>query len=152
MAVLFAFLAVATLGLLAGGMLLIAVAIAPFWASLEPAEFVRGFRESAPLIGQIMFPLGASSTILVVAAAGLARRASSPSLPWFALAAVLAVVVAGTYPLYFASANAALAEGSLDASQVAAELSRWRSWHWARTGAGVVGFLAALRGLALSIE
>jgi type III secretory pathway component EscV len=151
-AVLVAFLAAATLALLAGAMLLIAVAIAPFWAALEPAEFTRVFRESASLIGQFMLPLGASSTVLVIVAAVLARMASSPSFPWFTLAAALAVAVAGIYPLYFTSANASLAGGSLDASQVAAELGRWRGWHWARTGAGVVGFLAALRGLALSIK
>lgn len=152
MATLFAFLAAASLGLLAGAMLLIAVAIAPFWAALEPMEFARWFQQYSPLLGRVMLPLGASSTLLVLAAAWFARSASPSSFPWLALAAALAVGVAAVYPLYFTSANAALASGSLDASQVAAELGRWRAWHWARTGAGALSFLAALRGLARAVE
>lgn len=150
MAGLLAFLATATLGLLAGAMLLIAAAITPFWAALEPMEFARWFREHSPLLARIMLPLGASSTLLVVLAAWLARAASSPAGLWLAVSAALAVAVGATYPLYFLSANAALAGGQLDASQVAAELARWRSWHWARTCAGLLSFLAALRGLARS--
>jgi len=89
---LFALLATAALGLLAGAMLLIAVALTPFWAALEPLAFARWFQDHSLL----------------------------------------------------------LARGRLDAAQVAAELGRWRIWHALRTGAGVLGFLAALRGLMLS--
>lgn len=150
MAALFAFLATAALGLLAGAMLLIAVALTPFWAALEPLAFARWFQDHSPLLARTMLPLGASSTILAVIAAWLARAASSPGSPWLAAAAALAVAVAAVYPLYFTSANADLAGGHLDAAQVAAELGRWRVWHAVRTGAGVLAFLAALRGLMLS--
>ena len=131
-------------------MLLIAVAIVPFWASLEPTEFARWFREYSPLLGRIMLPLGGSATAFAVVAVLLVRPMSSPRFLWFALAAALAVAVAATYPLYFSSANAALAGASLLAGEIAAELDQWRTWHWVRTGAGVLGFLAALRGLSLS--
>lgn len=150
MASVFAYLAAAALGLLAGAMLLIAMAIVPFWASLEPTEFARWFREYSPLLGRIMLPLGASATVLAVLAASLVRPLSSPRFPWFVLAAALAVAAAAIYPLYFISANEALAGASLTAAEIAAELDRWRTWHWVRTAAGVLGFLATLRGLSLS--
>ena len=149
MASLLAYLAAAALGLLAGAMLLIAVALVPFWADLEPTGFARWFREHSPLLARIMLPLGASATVLAVLAASLARPLSSPHARWLVVAAVLAAAVAAVYPLYFTSANAALAGGALGASEITAELQRWRIWHWVRTAAGVLAFLAALRGLSL---
>ena len=85
-----AYLAAATLGLLAGAMLLIATAIVPFWSSLELAEFARWFERYSPLLGRVMLPLGAASTLLSLLAAALVRPLSSPRLPWFASAAALA--------------------------------------------------------------
>lgn len=146
----FGYLAAAALGLLAGAMLLIAAVFVPFWQAIEPAEFSRWFREHSPLLARIMLPLGASATILSVIAAAVARPVSSPPFRWFAVAAALAVAVAALYPLYFASANTALADAGRAASETAASLERWRVWHLARTAAGVLAFLAALRGLALS--
>jgi len=150
MASVFTCLAAATLGLLAGAMLLIAVAIVPFWTSLEPTEFARWFRDHSPLLGRIMIPLGASATVSAVVAALLVRAVSAPAFRWLAVAAALAIAVAAVYPFYFGSANAALAGGDLAPGEIAAELQRWRSWHWFRTVAGALAFLAALRGLALA--
>src|SRR5437870_1934362 len=42
------------LGLLAGSMLLIALAVAPFWQSLPPAEFRAWFAAHAFRIGRLM--------------------------------------------------------------------------------------------------
>ena len=131
--------AAALLGLLAGAMLLIAVALVPWWQSLEPTEFARWFREHSPAIGRLMLPLGAGGAALACTAAGLTRRRDL----W--VAAALAVFTVATYPLYFAAANAAIAGGNLESSQIAAELARWRTWHWLRTVAGLSAFLIALR-------
>jgi hypothetical protein len=146
------YLAAAVLGLLAGAMLLIAMAIVPFWTTLEPTEFARWFRDYSPLLGRFMLPLGASATALTMFAVALARPVSSPHFRWLAVAAALAVGVVAIYPLYFSSANAALAGGGLAASEIASELHRWRKWHWVRTGAGVLSFFAVLRGLTLSVR
>jgi hypothetical protein len=133
------------LGLLAGAMLLIAAAIVPFWSSLEPSEFARWFRDHSPLLARIMLPLGAGATLLSLLTAALVRPRSSLAFRWWALVAALAVAVAAVYPLYFVAANAALAGGSLSPDEVALELQRWRTWHWVRTVAGTLAFLAALR-------
>src|SRR5207245_10618722 len=62
------------LGLLAGAMLLIALAVAPFWQSLPPAEFRAWFAANAFRIGRLMIPLGAPAALAAVAAALAARR------------------------------------------------------------------------------
>src|SRR5882724_8207910 len=61
------------LGLLAGAMLLIAFAVAPFWQSLPPAEFRAWFAANAFRIGRLMIPLGAGAAL---AARGLPTRRS----------------------------------------------------------------------------
>src|SRR5207249_11722766 len=62
------------LGLLAGAMLLIALAVTPFWQSLPPAEFRVWFAANAFRIGRLMIPLGAAAAIAALAAALAARR------------------------------------------------------------------------------
>src|SRR5207247_10844602 len=68
------------LGLLAGAMLLIALAVAPFWQSLPPAEFRAWFVPNAFRIGRLMIPVGAAAAPAAVAAAlgdrGLPTRRS----------------------------------------------------------------------------
>ncbi len=126
-------------GLLAGAMLLIAVALVPIWQSLEPTEFARWFRDNSLLIGRLMLPLGMGAAIFTVAAAWVTRRRT------LALAAALTVFAVATYPLYFAAANESIMSGSLDASHVAAELARWKVWHWVRTTSGMLAFLLSLQ-------
>jgi hypothetical protein len=148
MAQLLALLAALFLGLLAGAMFLIATAIVPYWRSLEAAEFTAWFRKYSPLVGRVMLPLGASATLFAIIAAFAARSGDGAGFLWLTTAAGLAVIVAAVYPVYFTSANAALAGGDLQSSEVAVELGRWRAWHWLRTSAGLLAFLAALCGLA----
>src|SRR3989442_11370139 len=68
------------LGLLAGAMLLIALAVAPFWQSQPPAEFRAWFAANAFRIGRLMIPLGAAAALAAVVAAlaapGLSTRRS----------------------------------------------------------------------------
>ena len=46
------------LGLLAGGMLVIGVALVRFWQSLAPSDFQAWFAAHAHLVGRLMIPLG----------------------------------------------------------------------------------------------
>jgi hypothetical protein len=56
------------------------------------------------------------------------------------------VAIAAIYPLYFTSANAPRGRRP-HGGEIAAELDRWRTWHWVRTGAGVLGFWPRCAGL-----
>jgi len=80
----FSWRAAAALGLLSGAMLLIGVAVVPFWLSLQPSEFARWFREYSPLLGRLMLPLGVCATVLAIVAAfitGAAREVTSTNDP-----------------------------------------------------------------------
>ena len=138
-------LAALLIALLTGAMLLIGVALVPYWSSLDPLEFTEWFAAHASLIGRLMVPLGSLATVTVLLAAGLARARRLPSWPWLAVAGAAALFVAAIYPLYYTGANAALGSGTLTPSEVTAELGRWRFWHWARILAGVVASAAAIR-------
>jgi hypothetical protein len=142
-------LAALLLGLLTGAMLLIGVALVPFWSSLEPLELSRWFAAYSSLIGRLMIPLGSLATVSVVLAAGLARSRRLPSWPWLAVAAGSTLFIAAIYPLYYTSANAALGSSTLAPEAVTAELARWRSWHWVRIFAGVVAFVTVIRACSL---
>src|SRR5215831_19022629 len=58
-----------------------------------------------------------------------------------------AMGVMATYPLFFAATNAVFVRGGLADAAARSLLDRWATWHWIRTGLGVVGFAAALRAL-----
>ena len=66
------------LGLLAGAMLLIALAVAPFWQSLPPAEFRAWFAANAFRIGRLMIPLGAAAAITLAVNEPANQRFAAP--------------------------------------------------------------------------
>jgi Anthrone oxygenase len=133
------------LGLLAGGMLVIGVSFVSFWRSLSPAEFQAWFASHSHLIGRLMIPLGGGGVVVAVAALLAWRRGPVTRRRWLLIAAVSVVGVMVTYPVFFASANAAFERGGLSDPAVRALLDRWAAWHWLRTALGTLGFLAALR-------
>src|SRR5437899_1301894 len=134
------------LGLLAGAMLLIALAVAPFWQSLPPAEFRAWFAANAFRIGRLMVPLGAAAALAAVAAALAGRRA--PARPSLLRAAACALGVGIITVAVNEPANERFAApGALTDGETRALLARWVAWHWVRVGLGLAGFLAALRAL-----
>jgi Domain of unknown function (DUF1772) len=139
-------LACLVLGLLAGGMLLIGVAFVSFWQSLSPSEFQSWFASHSHLIGRLMIPLGTGSIVVTLAA--LVASLRDPARCFWSLIAALATIgVMVTYPIFFAGTNEAFVRGGLSDRAVRSLLDRWTTWHWLRTGLGVVGFIAALRAL-----
>src|SRR5262249_62118982 len=136
-------LACFVLGLLAGGMLVIGVAFVSFWKSLSPNDFQAWFASYSHLIGRLMLPLGFGSIAATVAALLACWSGPSTQRRWLLLAAVSAVGGMVTYPIFFAGTNESFVRGGLSAAALRALLDRWATWHWARTGLGVVGFFAA---------
>lgn len=136
-----------TSGLLAGGMLVIGVAFVSFWQNLSPSEFQAWFASYSHLIGRLMIPLGAGSVATSVAALGACWTGPARRRRWLLIAAVSAIGVMGSYPIFFAAVNESLVRGGLPDSAVRALLDRWAAWHWVRTGFGIAGFFAALRAL-----
>jgi Domain of unknown function (DUF1772) len=135
------------LGLLAGGMLVIGVSLVSFWKSLSPSDFQAWFVAHSHLVGRLMIPLGVGAIAVTVAAVGACWRGAEEARRWLLIAAVAAMGVMVTYPLFFEAANAAFARGGLSDAAARSLLDRWATWHWIRTGLGTVGFAAALRAL-----
>ena len=119
-------LACLCLGLLAGGMLVIGVVFVRFWKSLSPSDFQTWFA-------------------LVACWSGPATRRGG-----LLVAALSAIGVMVTYPIFFAGTNKSFVRGGLSDSTVRSLLDRWATWHWIRMGLGAVGFIAALRALQRS--
>jgi hypothetical protein len=135
------------LGLLAGGMLVIGASFVSFWKSLPSGDFQAWFASHSHLIGRLMIPLGSGAVAVTVAAIVACWRGPAGRRRWLLNAAFSVVGVMITYPIFFASANAAFERGGLSDSAVRALLDRWTAWHWFRTGLGTFGFFAALRAL-----
>jgi Domain of unknown function (DUF1772) len=139
------FLTCLVLGLLVGGMLVIGTTLVSFWKSLSPSDFQVWFASYSHLGGRVMIPLGVGSVVAAVAAAAAGWRGQARR--WLLIAALSTVAVMVTYPVFFASTNAAFVRGGLSDSEVRSLLARWETWHWIRTGFGALGFAAALRAL-----
>jgi Domain of unknown function (DUF1772) len=139
------FLTCFVLGLLVGGMLVIGISLVSFWKSLSPGDFQAWFASHSERIGRVMIPLGVGS--IAASAAAVATGWRGPARPWLLIAALSAIGVMVTYPVFFAGTNAAFVRGGLSDSEVRSLLARWETWHWIRTGLGALSFAAALRAL-----
>ena len=68
---------------------------------------------------------------------------------WTALvAAVLMAAAAFSFFIYFERANTSFFDRAVSEADLPAELTRWTSWHWARTVASLGALGAALLSLA----
>src|SRR5262245_13676731 len=99
------------LGLLTGAMLVIGVALVSFWRSLSPSDFQVWFAAHSHLIGRLTLPLGIGS--LAVSAIAVIAGWRSSARRWLLIAAVSAIGVMVTYPLFFATANETFVRGGL---------------------------------------
>jgi hypothetical protein len=121
-----------------------------FWKSLPPSDFQSWFASYSHLIGRLMIPLGAASVAAAAATLVACWSGSWTRRRWLLVAALSAIGVMVTYPIFFAGANESFVRGGLSNSAAQSLLDRWATWHWIRTGLGVVGFFAALRALQRS--
>lgn len=141
----FSQLATTMFGLLAGGMLLIATGLVPYWRSLDPTEFTQVFSTSLPTVAGTMIVLTILGTGSMVLAAGLALWKKLPNRMWLATGAAATLIMLVCVPLYFGAANTLLAGGTLSAEAITAELTTWQQIHWFRTGVGILGLVCAIR-------
>jgi len=142
-----AFSQVATtlLGLLAGGMVLIALGLVPYWRAIDPAEFTTAFAASLPTVGGTMMILTLLATGSMILAAGVSTWKKAATSRWLIGGAVGTLVMLITVPLYFGAANSLLASGELGASEISSELAKWQQLHWFRTAVSVVALYCAVR-------
>ena len=138
------------LGLLAGGMLVIGIAFVSFWKNLSPSDFQAWFASYSHLIGRLMIPLGAGSVAASVTALLVCGWGPATRRRWLLIAALSAIGVMATYPIFFAGTNESFVRGGLSDPAARSLLDWWGIWHWIRTGFGIIGFFAALQALQRS--
>lgn len=141
----FSQIATTLFGLLAGGMVLIATGLVPYWRALAPTDFTEVFATSLPTVGGTMVVLTILGTGSMVLAAGLALRKKSPNRLWLSAGAAATLVMLVCVPIYFGGANAILAGGTLTPDAITAELATWQQMHWFRTIVGILGLCCAVR-------
>lgn len=141
----FSQVATTLLGLLTGGMVLIALGLVPYWRSLDPVEFTPVFATNLLTVGRTMVLLTILGTGAICLAAGLATWQIQPSRNWLIGGAAGALIMLVTVPFYFGTANPLLAGGTLSAAEITAELAKWQKMHWFRTIVGVLGLFCAIR-------
>lgn len=135
---------VVLLGLLAGAMLLIAVAFVGYWQSLEPEAFLAWFATHAHRIGGLLLPLGAAATAAAIASVVVTWRIRGRLRAWALTSAALAVLVLVVYFAVHAPRNAVFAARGVESENVAGELAGWATWHWVRVVLGIGAFYAEL--------
>jgi hypothetical protein len=132
------------LGVFAGSLLTEALLLVPFFRSLSFADFNRLHSDFGPRLYQFYAPLTISATLVPVVTAA-ATLLDYPRINVFALAAaVLVLMILGTYFLYFRAANLAFTEKRLDEAALAKELARWAKVHTFRTTLALGAFAASV--------
>ena len=140
-------LSTASLGIFAGAMLTEGFVLVPFWRSLAPTGFLDWYAANDRRLLAFFSPLTIVTVLLAAAAAIAAWFAEGAEFGLVAIAALLAAVALATFFLYFERTNKSFATASIEVNEVAAELTRWSTWHWARTAISVAAFAASLLAL-----
>jgi hypothetical protein len=136
-------LATLALGVAAGAMLAEGAVLVPWWRSMPPEAFLRWYADNARRLLEFYGPLEIVSATLTLLAAVL----HGPGRRWFVGAALLALAVLASFPIYFRDVNASFETGAIGIDRVAGELGRWAAWHWGRTMFGLLAFALALLGV-----
>jgi hypothetical protein len=121
-----------------------------FLEKSPPSDFISWFASHPSRLGVIMIPLGTITLLLSLAAVAVSWRSRSKQRQWAMIAALCALCVMLSYPVFFAGANASFIAGGLSDLAVRALLDQWAVWHWGRALLGLAGFLAATLALQSS--
>ncbi len=111
--------------------LVVAVAVIPFWKSIEPEDFLDWFSRYANRFGLISPPLGLLGAGFT-AWATVGAESAGPRWLWGLSSALLAASLA-VLPLYFVPTNTRFYKRTIPQSDIARELQTWSRWHWIRT-------------------
>lgn len=131
---------VLAVGLLAGGLVMEAFVLVPFWRSLDADDFSTLHHRFGPRLFSYFAPLTTVAVVAPILAAVVGRDADGSAWRWAAAGSSLIVVA--FFPLFFKGANEALASRSVPDAQLPTALRQWSLVHNARTLAsvGALGF------------
>lgn len=139
-----ALVAVVLLGVTAGAMLAEAALLVPYWQSLTPNEFFDWYAENASRLVDFYSPLEIGSALISLLIAIACSIQSRPGSRLWWTAAVLSIVVIAMFFVYFKDANAGFSNRTVAEDALAAALTSWGRWQWARVFIGISAFAAAV--------
>jgi len=130
------------LGLYAGSLLTEAMILVPYWRKMPAEDFFRLHGTLGPKLFHYFAPL----TVLAVGLSIAIPIINSGQNKYWVSAAILAVCALAIFFIYFNKANKRFADHSLPNDKLHAELKRWASWHWIRTGLIIAALGASVLG------
>jgi hypothetical protein len=130
------------IGLYAGSLLTEAMILVPYWRRMDPAQFFELHGTLGPRLFRFFAPL---TTAAVGSAVLVAMINRAENMTW-TVSAGLCVSALVIFFLYFSKANKSFADHSLKHEDLAAELTRWASWHWLRTVLVIIAFGFSIAG------
>jgi len=137
-------LSIACLGVFAGAMLTEGFVLVPYWRSLSPAEFFAWYAANDRRLLAFFSPVTSITAVVVLATAAVSLWAGHPGR-WVTVIACASILAAVTmFFVYFEAANASFSAASVAPQELAAELSRWATWHAVRTVLSLVALACAM--------
>ena len=128
--------------------LVLAVAVMPFWKSLEPEAFLDWFSKYASRFGLISLPFGLLGAIF---SAWALMDAEGGGARWlWGLSLALLVASLAVLPLYFVRTNTKFYKRTLRPTEVTAEIQTWSRWHWSRTINPLIAVVLTVWATAIS--
>lgn len=139
--------ATTALGLFSGAMLLIAVAIMPYWKSLNGESYRASFQAIGPYFGSVMVPL----MLVAIVLSAIATFSRNDSISRTVVTFCLVALIVPLYLVFSAPINAELLGNSPLSEPLIIQLrGQWFFWHWTRTLLGTGAFLLTVFGRARS--
>lgn len=133
-------LTTAVAGMYAGAMLLIQLALIPYWKTLSPEQYRESFQALGPHLGLVMIGLlGASIITALVTSIVVSQQRKE-----WAVVCVFVSVAAVLYPFVHGPINDLfLSNIALTNDAIIEMRDKWIFWHLVRTIAGIVGCMQA---------
>jgi hypothetical protein len=143
-------LSVALLGVLTGALLVAGVPLIGAWQTVDPETFVKAFAPHTERVASLLVPLSIVTVVVTVLSTAALVLNRSPNRGWFVAATILALVVAGTHPVFADLASNAFAAAAANAADTAERFSSLRNWQWVRVAVAFSALVSSIRGLRTS--
>ncbi len=140
----FLFFTVLTLGISAGAMLTEVIILVSYWQSLPAQDFLTWFQNHDALLTSFFGKLQTGGLLLTLASLVILKIRKQTTDRFLIASFLFSVMIILTFFIYFKSANASFAKGTIALSDVSGELVLWENWQWARTALGMLAFITAL--------
>lgn len=141
-------LLVSIFGIFVGSQLTEGILFVPYWKSLSTADFYQYYATFGPGIIRFYSILTTIAVLIPISTSVYCFFKKSQALKYSLVATFFALLILGSFYIYFKDVNQQFFESAFNADQLKAELNTWERWHWLR----VLFEFLALIFLALTLN